>query len=85
MMWSSRSSLPVERRVQPNHHVGFCKVHCSVSYRLTGILVSVCAFSTIVEIRFDGQIVAIHPRYHKDGEYMIVDVNRPDGHAILLG
>lgn len=77
--------LPVERRVQPDHHVGFCRVHYSVPYRLTGKMVSVRSSSTIVEIRFDGQIVAIHPRCHEDGKYVTVDLHRPDDHVAWLG
>ncbi len=76
--------LPVERRVQPDHHIAFDKANYSVPHRLTGKAVSVRASSAVVEIRYDGQVVAIHPRSYEEGAYVTVDLHRPDNHLAWL-
>jgi transposase len=75
---------PVERRIQPDHHVAFDKANYSVPHRLTGKLVLIRASSAVVEIRYDGQIVAVHPRSYEAGAYVTVDLHRPDNHLAWL-
>jgi transposase len=75
---------PVERRVQTDHHISFDKVYYSVPRRLTGKAVTVRASSKVIEIRHDGQIVAIHPRCYKQEEFVTVDAHRPSDHRAYL-
>ncbi len=76
--------LPVERRVKHDHHVSLDKVHYSVPHRLTDKIVSVRASSKVVEIRHDGQIVAVHPRSYAVDEFVTVDAHRPEGHLAYI-
>jgi transposase len=72
--------LPVNRRVQTDHHIPFSKSYYSVPYSLVGKLISVRSSSALVEIRFDGHVVAIHRRSYQEGDYVTLDIHRPENH-----
>jgi len=72
---------PAEKRlVPPHHHVAFDKAGYSVPYHLVDKIVWVRASSKSVEIRYDGQIVAIHDRIYAEGDSVTMDEHSPQNH-----
>lgn len=71
---------PEERRVPPDYHITWDKVKYSVPYTLVNKIVMVRSSSKNIEIRFDGQIVAMHLRSYKETERITVDVHIPENH-----
>jgi transposase len=76
--------LPVERRVQTDHHVSFDSAYYSVPHELVGKLTSVRGSSKLVEIRFDGHVVAMHPRAYETAKYVTLDQHRPANHIAWM-
>jgi hypothetical protein len=76
--------LPVNRRVQTDHHIPFSKSYYSVPHSLVGKWVSVRSSSALVEIRFDGHVVAIHRRSYQEGDYVTLDIHRPENHIAWI-
>lgn len=74
-------ALPVERRVPPDYHIPFDKVHYSVPSQLVGKMVSVRASSMKVEIRYDGQPAALHVRSRAFHQYVTLDEHRTENHT----
>jgi len=76
---------PAEKRlVPPHHHVTFDKVGYSVPHDLVDKIVWVRASSKSIEIRYDGQIVAIHSRIYTEGDLVTMDEHSPQNHQTFL-
>lgn len=75
---------PEQRRVPPDHHISFEKVKYSVPYTLVDKLVSVRASSRTIEIRYDGQPVAIHRRSYDTGDGVTIDAHVPKNHKTFI-
>ena len=84
--------LPAERKVymdparthnvRPDYHVPFDKSYYSVPHRLTSLDVSVRANSDSIEIRHDGQVVALHQRSYSEYDYITQDEHRHPNHIL---
>ena len=69
-----------ERRVPPDYHITYDKIKYSVPSTLTDKIVMVRASSKKIEIRYDGQVVAIHPRCFREFDRITVDAHIPANH-----
>jgi len=76
---------PAEKRlVPPHHHVVFDKAGYSVPYHLVDKIVWVRASSKSIEIRYDGQIVALHDRIYSEGDSVTMDEHSPRNHQTFI-
>ena len=71
---------PEKRRVPPDYHITFDRVKYSVPYKLVDKIVWVRGSSKNIEIRYDGQPVAIHPRSYKEADRVTIDTHVPKNH-----
>ena len=76
--------LPIDRRVQQDYHVQFDNAYYSVPWQIAGEIVWIRGSSRSVEIRHDGQVVAVHPRSYTPVEYITNEQHRPQEHRDWL-
>lgn len=73
---------PRFQNVKSDYHVPYDKSYYSVPHRLTGLDVSVRANANSIEIRYDGQVVAMHKRSYSEYDYITMDKHRHPNHAL---
>ena len=72
--------IPEERRVPPDYHVTYERVKYSVPSELVDKIVLVRASTKKLEIRYDGQVVAIHSRSFNDLDRVTIESHVADNH-----
>ena len=72
---------PRMQNVKSDYHVPFDKSYYSVPHRLTGLDVSVRGNADSIEIRHDGQVVAMHQRSYSEYNYITEDSHRHPNHS----